>query len=159
MRHGHGAAGGDLLHEQRDHAAGGAQDVAEADDGRAHRALAGGVKEHDLRGALRRSHDAGRIDGLVARDEHETLDVVADADLGQVARGQRVVAEILERILFAQRDVLVRRRVQNDLRPRARNQIFQHLGVRDVDEIAGDGRLRPQRFAGEALANFVERIL
>src|SRR5581483_3288809 len=106
----------DLAAEDRDHAAAGAEHVAEPDGDEAGRDVrARPVRLDDpLAERLRLAHHRLRVDRLVRRDEHEPLDAEIDGDLGDHLRRQRVVADRLERVRLHQGDVLVGGRVEDD---------------------------------------------
>jgi hypothetical protein len=89
---------------------------------------------------FRLSEQVLRVRGLVGRDEHEAGRAVLDGDVGDHARSQRVVAHGLERIRLQECDVLVRGRVEDDLRPVALEDLA-HLGpVAAVAQNRGGGR-------------------
>src|SRR5208337_2602636 len=69
---GDGAAGFDLLEEDRHHAAAAAQDVAET-HGDESRAAIGGIERLDIKlgAALGGAHDAGGVDRLIGADHDE----------------------------------------------------------------------------------------
>ncbi len=81
-----------------------------------------------------------------------------DAQLYQLSRGQGVVAQVLERIFFPQRHVLVRRCMKDDVRLFARDQGFQDIGVADVDQVGADARFHPPELTRQPLAHFVKRV-
>ena len=118
MRHCQRPAAGDLLAEDRNHAAGGAEDVAEAhgDEPRRNIGTVPVGLDDPLAQRLRLAHHRLRVRSLVGRDENEALRAELDRDLGDRPRAERVVAHRLERIRLHHRDVLVRRRVEDDTR-------------------------------------------
>jgi hypothetical protein len=106
----------DLATEDRDHRAGGAEDVAETDSDEARRDIVAMPESLDdpLAQRLRLSHDRLRVDGLVRRDEDEAVGAELDRDLGHGPRGKRVVAHGLDGVRLDQRHVLVRRCMEHD---------------------------------------------
>ncbi len=126
MRDGDGSPLLDLTLEEGDHAAIGAEDVAEPDGGEAggvgvggERAGAdGGVGEaldHELAHALGGAHDVGRVDGLVGRHQDKPLDAVRGVRDGGLVGAEDVVLDGLLRVVLHQRHMLVGRRVEDDV--------------------------------------------
>ena len=111
------AARANLPLEQRHDAAVRPQHIAEADSGELRRAalLLHGFDD-DFRHALRGAHDVGGIDRLVGGDHHEPLCAVFLGALGDVICAENVVAHRLFGAVLHQRDVLMRRRVDDDFR-------------------------------------------
>ena len=68
----------ELALEDRQDAAGRAEDVAEPDRDVRPAGPHGGVRDEPLGEALGRAHDARRLDGLVGRDEDEARDAGGD---------------------------------------------------------------------------------
>jgi hypothetical protein len=141
VSHRHWAAARDLLLELRNHAAAGAQHVAEA---HGHEARGGMLlcerRHHHLGGALGGAHHVGGIHGLVGADQHEALDTGLPRGQRRVVGAQRVVAQRGQRVaLFHQRHVLERRRVKHHVRPRLGHRVPQ---VRKILHIADQA---PQR--------------
>ena len=136
--HPDGAAALDLLAEDRDHRAGRAEHVAEANRDEAGVDL--GVQrerlDDPLAHRLRLSHHVLRVRRLVGRDEDEALDAELDRDLGQRARREHVVRDRLQRVRLEHADVLVRRGVEEHLRPVA----LEHLA--HLRLVAGVGEHR-----------------
>jgi len=106
----------DLLLEDLENRAGAAEHVAEADRHEARLRAAGEVADDHLRGPLRGAHHAARAHGLVGRDEDERLDAVLVGLRGEMVRAEDVVADALLDVGFELGDVLVGRRVEDDLR-------------------------------------------
>ena len=142
MRHGHRPALLDLAPEDRNHAARGVEHVAEAngDEARADVLAVPVGLDDPLAERLRLSEQVLRVRGLVGRDEHEARRAVLDGDVGDHACRQRVVAHGLERVRLQERDVLVRGRVEDDLRPVALEDLAHLRAVAAVAENRGDGR-------------------
>ena len=106
----------DLAPEDRDHAAGGVQDVAEANghEPRPHVvAMPVGLDDPFAQG-LRLAEQVLRIGRLVCRDEDEPRGAVLHGDVGHDTGRKRVVTDSLERVGLQERDVLVRRGVEDD---------------------------------------------
>ena len=143
VRDGDGTALGDLLFEKRHDRAVAAQHVAEAHSHklRAHiarRAVlrARGVNaqardapclarlyapvkalHHHLAQALGRAHDVGGVDRLVRRDEHKAPAPVRHGGIRGLICAEDVVFYRLAGAVLHERDMLVRRRVEHQLRP------------------------------------------
>ncbi len=136
MRHRHRPALGDLAPEDRDHAARRVEHVAEPhgdEPGGDVLALAIGLDD-PLAERLRLAVDSLRVERLVGRDEHEPLGAELDGDLGDDLRRQHVVARRLERVRLHHRHVLVRGRVEDDLRPVPLEDLAQLVAVADVGQ-------------------------
>ena len=114
-----GPAARDLLAEDRDHAAGRAEHVAEADaaEPRLRVVAMAPALDEPFAERLRLAHHRLRVHGLVGRDEHEPLRAELDRDVRDGTRAEGVVAHGLERVRLHQRHVLVRRRVEDDCGP------------------------------------------
>ncbi len=108
--------------------------VAEPDRDEARRRLARKVLAEELGDALARTHDAGRIDGLVGRDQDEAARAVAIGRDCDELGADHVVAERLAHLRLQQGHVLVRRRVEHDLGPRGCEHAIDRDGVGDVAE-------------------------
>lgn len=131
----------DLGAEARDDAAVRAEDIAETggdEPGVAgDQSLLFGEAEGldiDLGEALRAAHYVGRVHGLVGGDHHHLLDAVFNALVGDVAGAGDVHEHGFARVLLHQRDVLVRRGVEDDLRmilPEDAVQARKHSDVPD----------------------------
>ena len=87
---------------------------------------------------LRLPHDRLRVRRLVGRDEHEPLRAELDGDVCERSRAERVVADRLDRVGLHHRDVLVRRRMEDDARPVLVEDLAHLDAVLDV----GDDRRR-----------------
>src|SRR5581483_4260881 len=135
-----GAAALDLPPEDRDHGAGRAEHVAEADGDEAGRhVLAQGERLDDpLAHGLRLAHDVHGVRGLVGRDEDEPVDASFDRRLDEVARAEDVVRDRLQRVRLEHADVLVRGGVEDDLGPVALEDLPHLRPVAAVRE-HGDG--------------------
>ena len=120
MRDRHRPAPGDLLAEDRHDAARRPEDVPEPHDDElgAAAAVAGTHRlAVHLGDAFRAAHDARRIDRLVRRDEDEGLGAVLARQVHDVPRAEDVVLDRFTRVQFHHRDVLVRGRVEDHVRP------------------------------------------
>ena len=113
-----GAALLDLPAEDGDDAAGRPEDVAEADrdEARRHVGIVAVGLDDPLAERLALPVDRARVERLVGRDEHEALGRELDGDLRHHLRAEHVVAHRLDRVRLHQRHVLVRGRVEDDLR-------------------------------------------
>ena len=119
MGHRHRTTGSDLLFKDRHHTARGAEDVAET-----HRhetgftRLAGDVQalQHEFGEALRGTHDAGGVDGLVGRDREECLDAMRHGLFGQQERAEGIVFQGLGGLTLHQMNVFVCSGVKNKRR-------------------------------------------
>ena len=150
----HRAAAGDLVAEQRDHAAVGAQHVAEA-HGHVFRVAAQSHVLHDqLRDALGGAHHVGGVDRLVRGQLHVLLHAVFVRAERHVQRAAHVVLHGLGGAVLHQRHVLVRRRVEHHVRPILREHRLQPLPVAD----GADQHLGVQR-AAVLLAQLVEQLV
>ncbi len=107
---GHRPAEADLAFEQGHHRAGGAEDVAEPDDGDPGPSAGGYGMDAALGDALGRPHHIGRVDGLVGGDEHQGFAAVPRQP-GHVDRAPYVGEHRLGRVELHQGHVLQRRRV------------------------------------------------
>ena len=116
--------------------------------------LRGEVLAEDLGDALARAHHAGRIDGLVGRDQHEAADAVAVGRFGDDLGADHVVAETFAQLRLQQRHVLVRRGVEHDLRPRAREHALAHGDIAAIAEHGIDQHVR--EFAAQFLLDAIE---
>ena len=155
MGHRDGAALLDLAPEDRDHAARGVEDVAEANGDEARvdvRAVAVGLDD-PLAQRLRLAEEVLRVRGLVRRDEHEPLCPVFDRDIRHDSGRERVVADRLERVGLQEGDVLVRSGVEDDARLVALEDLA-HLGA--VAAVPEHGRDRREVALAHELALDVE---
>ena len=106
MGDGDGAAGGDLLLEDGDDAAVGAEDVAEADGDEAGAAVLQ-RPDQQFGDALGDSHDVGGADGLVGGDHDEVVDAVLGGGGGDVGGAEDIVLDGLEEAGLHHGDVFV----------------------------------------------------
>ena len=123
MRHGDRLALLYLFAEKRNDRARGAEDIAKADgaerSGGVGEWRSGGVVQgHDclLGGELRLAHNRNGVHGLVCRNKDEPLDAVRGRKLRKQLRRLGVVAPPFLGIHLDHRNMLVRRRVENDFR-------------------------------------------
>ena len=131
VRDGDGAAGLDLLLEQGDDGAVGAQDVAEADGHELRLALPVHHLHHHLAQTLAGTHDVGGVHGLVGGDQHEPLDAVGRGGLGHLVGAEDVVLDGLVGAVLHQGDMLVGRGVEDQLRSVGIQHIVHAGGVPD----------------------------
>jgi hypothetical protein len=134
-----GPPSADLAHEGRHDAAAAAEHVAEPH--RAPAAALRGVREDELLAEpLGGAHDVRGIDGLVGRDEDEVRDPGVTRRGDEVPGPEDVGRCGLGGVRLEQRDVLVRRGVEDDLRPllprtagsrRSRSRMSSRTGWRD----------------------------
>ena len=115
MGQGHRAAGADLPLEDRDHRAVGAQDVAETDGHELRAAVRNGVDD-DLRQALAGAHHVGGVHRLVRGDEDKALHIAFHGDLRGLVCAEDVVQDRLLRTEFHERNMLMGRGVDHDVR-------------------------------------------
>src|SRR3954468_14301890 len=91
---------------------------------------------------LRPPHPRRRLAGLVGRDEHDPRDARLARHARHQARRERVVAHRLDRVELHQRDVLVRRRVEDDRRSVLGEDLAHPLALLAVSEHRGEhGRM------------------
>ena len=93
------------------------QHVAEADDGETRRGDLGEGVDVALGQLLRGPHDAGRMHGLVGRDEDEIPHAELVGQVGQALGAVDVVLHRLADVALHQRHVLVGGRMEDHLRP------------------------------------------
>ena len=129
MRHGHGAALRDLLFEQRNHRAVGAEHVPEPYRNKfcALAIHADRLNDH-FTNAFGCAHDVGGIDGLIRGNLHKRFHAEFGGAARHVQRPENVVFYGLVRAGLHQGNMLVRRRVKDDLRAIAVEQIM-HLSL------------------------------
>ena len=60
------------------------------------------------------------------------------ADPAERVRGERIVAQVLRRILFSKRNVFMRSGMKNNLRSLAFDQSLDDRRVADIDEMRSD---------------------
>ncbi len=153
VRDGDGSSLLNLVLEEGDHAAVGAEDIAEADGGIARRVrfrgegadTVGGVGEaldHELAHALRGAHDVGGVDGLVRGDQDEPLDTVGGGGQRGLVGAEDVVLDGFLRIVLHQGHVLVGGGVEDDVGVVAREGGGQLLLVADAPDDHREGDLR-----------------
>ena len=116
MGDGNGAALANLAFHQRDDASVAAEHVAEANSHALHARLFAVALDQHFGDALGCAHHVRRVDGLIRRELHEALHAVRAGGFKQIARAEHVVFDGLGRAELHQRHMLVRRRVENDLR-------------------------------------------
>ena len=117
MCDGDGPTGGDLLSEQRHHAAGRIEDVSETHRDEARdSALATHVLTDNLRHALAGAHDVGRIDRLVRGYQNEGVATVLGSGQGHVVGAEHIVAQGFPHVGLEHGHVLVGGRVKDDVR-------------------------------------------
>ena len=105
----------DLLLEQRDHAAIAAEDIAKPHGGEFRQRIADAEGlDHQLGDPFRRTHDIGRVDRLVGRDQDEMAHPVARRRLGDIVRAKDIVLDRFARAVLHQGNMLVRRCMEDD---------------------------------------------
>ena len=106
-------APGDLLPEQRHHAASASQHVAKADSDIGQAAPERGGLHQQLGDALGRAHHTGGIHRLVGRDENKALDTMGLRKPQQVGCSFHIIGYGFSDIHLHQRHVFVRRSVED----------------------------------------------
>ena len=109
-------AGTNLPLKQWHHAAVGPQNIAKAHGGKLGIRLTVQGLDNHLRQPFGSAHDIGGIDGLVSRNHDEALHMMADGGLRRQIGAEHIVFHRLVRAVLHQGHMLVRRRVQNNLR-------------------------------------------
>ncbi|EEF93558.1 hypothetical protein CATMIT_01810, partial [Catenibacterium mitsuokai DSM 15897] len=130
--HGDRAAGADLLAEQRHHAAGRVEHVAEAHGDEAGLALVGQGLAGHLGQTLGRAEHVDRVDRLVGGDQHEGADPGRAAGAGDGFGGQHVVAHRFAQLRFQQRHLLVGGGVEGGVGFGQLERVFDHRAVAAV---------------------------
>ena len=97
----------DLLREYLPHAAARAENVAQAQ----HRSA--GAQDDLFGDPLRRAHHRGRLDGLISREQNDACTVLR-GDSGDGRGAEDVVRDGGQGLFFEQRDMLVRRGVEDE---------------------------------------------
>ena len=116
---GDGAAGGNLLAEERNHGTVGAQHVTEAGGDELRRGgtvlldLAGQGLDIDLADTLGAAHDVGGVHGLVGGDHHESAHLVFHGEVREDLRAQDVVLDGLGHVVFHHGHMLVGGRMEH----------------------------------------------
>jgi len=152
------SAGGDLLAEDLDDAAGGIEHVAEADGDEPAGGQFGQRLDVQFGRPLAGTHDAGRVDRLVGGDHHEGLHGTARGQVGQAPGGGDDVFDGFLRVELHEGDVLVGGGVEDDLGLIAREDLsdarfVQQVGQADFEtDVGGPGSKLPFE---EELARFV----
>lgn len=107
----------DLLPEKRDHRAARTKDIAKAHGREGGQGVEPAqVLDGELGHALGRTHDIGRIDSLVGRDQDKTADIVAGGGDRRVIGAEDVVLDRLAGAVFHQGHMLVGGRMEDDRR-------------------------------------------
>ena len=136
MGDGEGVGVGELVKEERDDAATGAEDVAEADGRGGER----GVGEAEEFGeAFGGSHEGVGGDGLVGGDEEEAVGVVAGGGFEEGMGAEDIVGDGGEGILLDEGDVFVGGGVEDDLGTVSGEEVGEEWGVGDAAEDRGWG--------------------
>lgn len=115
MRHGDGAALGDLLFEEGDNASVRAEDVAEANGDEVGLAVPTERLYYHLAYTLGGAHYIRGVDRLIGRYLNEGASAELVRGAGDVERSEDVIFDRLVRAGFHQGDVLMRRRIENYL--------------------------------------------
>src|SRR5208283_3321942 len=122
----------DLLVKKRDHASSAAQDISEADASQADTmAVHEGLHEH-FPDAFGSAHDVRRIHRFVGRDEDKALHTSPTRDLKNILSAAHVVEDCFAWMKFHQRDMLVSRGVNDNLRTKSIKDCAQTPGIADV---------------------------
>ncbi len=135
-------AGFDLLAEQRHHGTGRRQYIAEPHHAKA-RLAAPPMQplQDDFGEPLGRTHDIGGVHGLVGRHQNESFHFRFMSRFGGIPRGDDVVVDPLDDVLFDDRDMFVRSGVVNGLHAIRLQDVAQaELVVRVADAVRSDRR-------------------
>ena len=95
----------------------------------------------DFSDPLGGAHDAGRVNGLVRRDEDELAGSVLMRAVEDIFRAGDVVLHRLGLVVLHERNVLVRRGVEHDVRPVLAEHGVKEAAVLDVGDAVYDLRL------------------
>ena len=134
MCDGDGSAGGDLLLEDGDDGAVGAEDVPESNGGELGFAVDGERLHEELCDAFGGAHDAGRVDGLVGGDEDAGVDFGALCGSDDVEGTDDVVFHGLGGVCLHEGDVFMGGGVEDDLRACGLHDVEEPLGVVDIGD-------------------------
>src|SRR5205823_3050436 len=117
--HSYRPAGGNLLLEDRNDASIAHEHVSKShayELGLLSRGKDGALSRNNQFGdTFRQPHDAGRLDGLVGRDQQEIRYVRPPGSLSQIPSSQDIVSDCFADLPFHQRHMLVRSGVKNGI--------------------------------------------
>ena len=123
----------DLSLKDRHDACAAAQDVSETHTAEPGVRARGRQRLHDHLGdALRRSHGARGIHGLVGGDEHKHLRAKDVREFCHVPRAHHVIQNGFGRVVLHERHMLVGGGMKHDLRPVKREELFHDVEIADV---------------------------
>ena len=129
----------DLLFEQGDHTAVAPQDVAKTNDHKLGFAVAPNVLNIFFRDALGHSHDAGGPHHLVGRNQNKFFNGVFVGGLGHQPGAVNIIDDRFIRVLLHQGNMLVRRRMENQMGPVPGKERVQFFLVGDrTKQIVGE---------------------
>ncbi len=117
MCHGNRTACRDLLLEKRDHASVAPQHISKTDR---NIFRIGAVVEHlndHLTDPLGGTHDIGRIDRLICRDQHKLLRIISICRKCNLVCTEYIILDCFVGAVLHQRHMLMRRRMVYDIRP------------------------------------------
>ena len=158
MRDRHGTARFDLLFEQRNDGTVRSQHIAETHGNKfcVFALTADGLHDH-LAQTLGGAHNVGRIDSLVCGDLHENIRAILVRTAGNVQSAEHVVLDGLVRACLHERNVLMRRRIEYDLRPVLCKDVLHFAAVTNAaDE---DKQIEARYIAQQFLLNIVCVVL
>ena len=125
--YGYRATMGDLLFEQGNHGATGAQHVAEPDNSELSVAFLTQTLQHLFAQVLCGTHYVGGVHCLVRRDQHKFFNAVFPGSQGCVVSAKHIVFHCFGRTAFHQRHMLMGRCVENYLGPVGIEDLLQSL--------------------------------
>src|SRR6185437_9026166 len=108
-----------LIEKEANHAARTARDIAKSHVAEPDPKFPGKLLDAKLRDFFRKAHITGGLDGLIRRDVDEDSCAAFDRGLGDIPRAEHVVANGFVRVGFEQAYVLVRGRMEHNLRTMA----------------------------------------
>ena len=146
------ASGGDLPLEAGNHAAAAAQHVAKPHHRKRALGAVGGIQHNQFCDALRCAVHAGGANRLVGGDHHQPLHAVGHRSLDDDTGAEDVVGHRFFHVDFHQRDMLVRRGVEDHLGLQIGKNVLDAVLVADVGD---DGM---QRQGGEGILQFQQGL-
>lgn len=158
MRDRHGAARFDLLLEQRNDGTIRSQHIAKAhgDEFCVLALTADGLHDH-LTQTLGGTHDVGRIDGFIRGDLHKDIRAILVRTTGNVQSAEHVILNGFIGACLHERNVLVCRRIEHDLRPVLCKDVLHFAAVTNAaDE---DKQIEARYIAQQFLLNIVCVVL
>lgn len=129
-------ASGNLLFEDRNDAAGGAQDVAETNGHELGAGRIGGGEglKINLGKALGCAHHVGGVDRFIGGDKDETFDAELQCEFGKASGAETVVLDGFAGLAFHHGHVLVGRGVENDGGMEAVQDVAHARTVKDIGD-------------------------